>query len=157
ALFSVGGEEASMVTRDEGGLIRVWRLRQLTCLRILPGHMDIGFAVSGDGDVRRVTRIDALADLPLLLTDTGTVPDPSRPAFRPQTDLAVAHGDTGMRVYHIPSCRRLSILLGKNRNKEQYIFSEDGGFAVSGGFDEPLGLDDNEPSGPGGRKIVHFW
>ena len=158
ALFSIGGNATSVVTRDATGIIRIWRLHPLTCQGVLPGHMDIGFELRGDGDAQRAIRLDVLADLPLLLDDTGagTAPDPRELHVGPRAELAVSRGASGMRIYHVPSCRRSSILRGKNEAREQWQFSDDGRFVVSGGFDEPLGFDDEGPSVQGFRKIVHF-
>ena len=159
AVFSVGGEPASVVTRDGEGLIRIWRLDPLACTGILPGHMDIGFDLKGDGDQRRAVRIDALADLPFLLDDSGagSAPRPPGLRFNPRSDLAACPTPSGERVFHIPSCRRVSILLGKNKEKEQCVFSPDGGLAATGGFDESLGLSGEGPAVSSGRRIVRFW
>jgi len=161
ALFSVGGAVPLLITRDEGGLIHVWQLDPLSCLRILPGHMDIGFDLVGRGEERKATRIDAVADLPKLAIAADScqlLTLPSIQLAHSDGELGVAPGPNGgRRVYHIRSCRRWDILSGKDRSKEQLRFSVDGKLAVSAGFDEPLGLSDEGRAVSGGREIARYW
>ena len=158
--FQLANESALFVTSDPFGILRIRKLYPPACIMTIPGHIDIGFEINEEDGTKKATRLDALADLPLLIDDTesGTVPHPFEIKLSRDSVLAEYISETRHRIYHVPSCRRLSMILEKNRYKEQLRISDDGLFAVTGGFDEPLGLDDTDfDKSRGHEMIVYFW